>query len=269
MSDLRLRVRRIAAGCAVAVVAASGIAGAGAVPAGAITPPTCPAAAGNARLVRYTYIAALGRCPDAGGLAYWTDELDDGLPRDVMVATIAFSDEALGHLADQWFDRVLDRAPSLTERNAAIALVRADADDTLLTAQLGGSDEFFTRLTGELPVDQRDNGWLNVAFQSVLHRLIDPGGRTYFLGIMGSPSTAAGRYVSIVVMGRSAEGARQVVEEEIEEQLRRTPDAGGVDYWANWLMQPGQFSRLWLRVILLSSDEGAALAQTQPEVFSS
>ena len=44
----------------------------------------------------------------------------------------------------------------------------------------------------------------------------------------------------------------------------RGPDASGVAYWVNWLLGPGHFQtfRMWTK--FLSSNEGYALAQTQP-----
>ena len=42
---------------------------------------------------RWIYLNILNRCPDGGGAAYWTQQLDDGMGRWVFARRIDYSNE--------------------------------------------------------------------------------------------------------------------------------------------------------------------------------
>lgn len=265
------QARRLLAALTVVMLAGCGLLTLRATPAhaGELTP--CPVEGSdnatwqaNARFVRLVYLDVLERCPDKPGRNYWADQLTNGLPRDVLVATILFSDESLRRISQIWYQTLLGRAATPTELNDALALLRYDGDDTLLYAKLGASTEYFDLVADTHPVLTPDDAWVQDVFHGILDRDIDAGGQSYFRGIIGQPSTVFNRFVAAIVMGRSPEKAHLIATDLIHTILRRPADAGGVDYWANWLLQPGRFKSLWLQVILLSSDETYNQAQSEP-----
>ena len=86
----------------------------------------------------------LGRPSDPGGRAYWLGLIEAGIPRPLIVAGLYLSDEALGRRVNAYYDEILDRAPSTTERNAGITTIRSRGEREL-RARLFASDERFER----------------------------------------------------------------------------------------------------------------------------
>jgi hypothetical protein len=270
MYQTKQRLRRFVAGVGCAAVIATGTGVLTAAPAHAVEPEiVCPADAGNARFVRWIYLNILFRCPDEAGAAYWTTQLNSGLPRDVFADIVDMSDENLinNNVANFYGEGghgIVPRAATPQEITDGVASIRRYRSDGPLIAQLASSDEVFTALTAEAPANERDDAWLNVAYGSILDREPDAGGRAYFKTIMGTPSTASGRFVVAMVMEHSAENADSWVGAALSGATHRMPDPGGLAYWKGWLMGPGNWQTFRMWTLMLSSDEAYALAQTQP-----
>ncbi len=235
-----------------------------AAPAAALDSPMCPVAAGNARLVRLVYLEILDRCPDSGGLAYWTGMLDHGMSRDAFAAVMTWSEERLSDSVLTAYDDILGRAPTGAEYAQQLATLRQTGDPDLLEAVLAGSDEFYERATDGLPTDQRDGEWLERVYGGILHRDPDVAGKEYFLGVMGSPSSTLDRTFVGAVLAHSDENARRVVATAFETTFLRSVDPGGLTYWAGWLRGDGRWQTFQLFAVLLSFPEAYSLAQSQP-----
>lgn len=225
--------------------------------------PVCPAAAGNARFVRFIYLNILFRCPDAAGLTYWTDGLDDGLSRGQMAQTIDLSDENMvnNNVVPLYAD-VLGRAPSAQELQDGVASIRAHQSDARLIAHLASSDAFYATI--DPGTQDRDATWLTVAYENILDRSPDRAGQTYFLGVMGTPSTAATREKVARALELSAENDQGWTAAVFFAGLNRPPDPAGFGYWTTWLAGPGERRTFKMWTSILSSNEGYARAQTQP-----
>lgn len=272
MFQTQQRVRRFVAGVGCAAMIATGTGVLTATSATAAPAPVsetmCPAAAGNARFVRWIYQSILMRCPDAGGLTYWTAQLDNGLPRDVFAGIVDMSDENLINNNVLGFygspNGIIPRAATPQEITDGVASIRQFSSDGPLIAKLACSDEGYASITHGAPAAEGDAAWLNAAYGAILDREPDPGGRTYFTGLMGTPSTASGRFVVAMVLEHSAENADSWVGAAMGGALHRAPDAGGFAYWKGWLMGPGNWQTFRMWTLLLSSNEAYAIAQTQP-----
>lgn len=88
------------------------------------------------------YLDVLGRGSDETGRQYWLSVIESGVPRQLVVAGLYLSDEALGRRVDAYFQESLSRAPTASERVAAIDTIRADGERGL-RAEIWASDEAY------------------------------------------------------------------------------------------------------------------------------
>lgn len=227
--------------------------------------PICPSATANGRFVRQIYLQILERCPDPTAATYWTTRLGGGLARGVFAETIDVSNENMvKNNVDPAFLSAFGRLPTASERSFWVDQVRRAHGDAVLNATLSSSDEHYSHIAGANPA-AKDNTWLTEAFQNILDRPPDSGARTYFLGQLGpGASTEARRLRVALVLEFSEENAEDWVGAVYGAAFGRAPDGDGFGYWVGWLLGPGQFQtfRMWTQ--FLSSNEGYALAQTQP-----
>ena len=253
--------------CATLVLTTAGALGdaAGAAPAGPAA--MCPADAGNARFVRWTYFQILGRCPDSGGLAFWTGMLDNGLPRDQFTDMVDMSDENLvNNNVVGIYEGILGREPTAQELSFWVARIRTIKADDELIATLAASDEFFSsdQISPDgSTADQQNQSWITFAYNGILDRNPDEQGAAFFLALLGSPSTQASRFnVAFNYLERSDENTRDWVLAVYGAALVRAPDPAGGDFWVHWLASTHQTFRMW--TYFLASPESYDIAQTQP-----
>ncbi len=100
-------------------------------------------AGGNDRdWIEALYVDVLGRGADASGLAYWLGHAQSGTPRALIAAAIYQGDEALARRANAYYQEILSRTPSASERQGAIATIRRIGERGL-RAELLASDEAY------------------------------------------------------------------------------------------------------------------------------
>jgi hypothetical protein len=92
------------------------------------------------------YQDALGRTPDAAGLADFTRILAAGATRSQVAATILGSQEFQQDLVQGFYTTLLGRAADTAGLNGFLAAFHQGATDQQIVAALAGSDEFFARL---------------------------------------------------------------------------------------------------------------------------
>jgi hypothetical protein len=252
-----------------AIVAIPLATAAGAAPAKPAAPaqeaPICPSDTANGRLVRWIYLNILFRCPDEGGASYWTAQLDGGMSPWEFARRIDMSDEnVLANNVDPIVGDLLGRAPSAAESQQYAASIRDNQGDARLLALLSSSDEYYNnKVTGATP-QEKDQNWLNFAYNAILDRDPDPAGNAYFLGILGANgSTQATRHQVAIALEFSGENAEGWIGAVYGAGLHRGPDPDGFAYWKNWLLTTGfRTFRMWTG--FLTSTEAQAIAQTQP-----
>lgn len=88
------------------------------------------------------YTDVLGRAPEPAGLAYWTGRAQAGVPRPLIAAAVYGGDEALARRTIDYYQEILHRNPTGTERAAGRATIRSSGERGL-RAELLASDEAF------------------------------------------------------------------------------------------------------------------------------
>lgn len=269
----RIRTTIAAVGCSAALaIAGFGVVGAGtaaaAPAASAGTPaPICPQTTENQKFVRWIYLQILFRCPDSGGLSYWTSALDGGMPRAVFTDAIDMSTENIvdnNIIPD--YNGVLGRNPSNTEVATWLPKMRAEHSDADLIATLASSDEFWTALpacVGYTGPFAKVDCWLQQLYNNILDRDPDNVGMQFFESVLGPNPNAAQRYnVAYNYFERSAENARSWVLGGYYAAFNRPPDSGGAEFWYQWIINNNYMTfRMW--TLLLASDESYGIAQQQ------
>ncbi|WP_343053327.1 DUF4214 domain-containing protein [Sphingomonas yantingensis] len=158
----------------------------------------------NAAFVDYVYEHALRRAPDAGGKAYYTEALNNGMTRGAFVVDLSESAEHRGLTAslvakgffntDDTFQSVallydgftnrLPDAGGLTyyaERVKAGVMTLAQ-----VTAEFAGSSEFAAAIAG------KNNGQIvDYIYQNSLDRAPDAGGRAFYTDQLDKGASAA------------------------------------------------------------------------------
>jgi hypothetical protein len=160
------------------------------------------------------------------------------------------------------FQEILGRAPSATELATWSASIRTNHADAGFIATLGSSDEAYAKLTGDPTA--KDQAWLVQAYNAILDRNPDAPGRAYYSSMLGAGgSTSATRLRVATALEYSAENAADWTGAVYGAAFGRGPDAG-IGFWIGWLMGPGHWQTFRMWTHFLASDEGYALAQTQP-----
>lgn len=221
--------------------------------------------AGNARYVAWTYQKVLFRCPDPGGLHYWTTRLDNGMSRFGFVLAIDNSDEnIIGNNVVALYEGVLHRAPTAAETANWATRIRAERNDGPLFATLYGSDAFWNS-----PVIHGDtDAYIAFLYSAVLDRVgdqsvADPQGFSFFQEILGTnPTEAQRQHVALRYFEESTENARDWVWASYHSGLGRPADPAGGVFWTDWVLDNG-FRTFDMCNALEASNEAYANAQVQ------
>lgn len=139
-----------------------------------VLPERCPdqAVPGAGATVRHLYLVAVGRCPDATGLAHWTQRLAAGAPPDEVARAVVGGHEGRVALVDDAYRRLLGRpADPMARTHWAERLRRGEALSRLWAA-LGASPELARRAGGA--------GVVPALYDRVLGRPADPAGRAHW-----------------------------------------------------------------------------------------
>ena len=134
----------------------------------------------GANWVQGLYQDLLGRAPAANEVAYWVNNLNNGMSPAEVAYGFASSAEREGQRVTADYQRYLGRAPSAAEVSYWVNTFLAGTDNETVVAGFVGSQEFF-QTQGQNNV----NDWLFVAYQEILNRPPDAAGEAYWLGVLG------------------------------------------------------------------------------------
>ena len=190
---------------------------------------------GNARLfAMQQYRDFLGREGDAAGVNAWTSYLLGSGTRAAMVEGFFASGEFQNYIspvARLYFAYFL-RIPDYDGLTFWINYYRAGYAFSAISDAFAGSGEFTSRY-GALANDQ----FVDLVYQNVLGRAADTGGKAYWLGQLNGGMS---RGTMMLGFSESAEYVAAIRNEvnvtmTYVGMLRRSPDAGGFQFWTGYL----------------------------------
>lgn len=194
--------------------------------------------------VRSLYVDILGRQADTGGLAYYTSQLQSGVARADVVASIWNSNEHLGRLVDGLYAQYLHRGADAGGRAYWVArMAGGDTLDNVALAMLS-SAEYSSRFAS-------NGSFVDALYRDVLGRNADSGGRDGWIALLNSGTSRTSVANAFLT---STERVTRVIDLLYSDLLGRPADQFGMTYYRSQ-MQSGAQSTQSLALSLLASDE--------------
>jgi hypothetical protein len=179
----------------------------------------------NSAFVASVFHGLLGRNVDAGGLAFWTNQLRS-TSRQQVVAGIENSNEFVSRELQLFFKTLLGRNVDQAGLNFFGHQLQTGATVQQVKAAIMGSDEFFSHAGASIP------GFLSAVFRDTLGRGLTPTDLAFFAG---TPNTVSGRTAAALEILNSAEANNVEVTGMFDQILGRRPGAADLLFWDNQL----------------------------------
>jgi probable HAF family extracellular repeat protein len=182
--------------------------------------------------VKQIYRDLLFREVDAGGLQFWSSQIDDidqGQARSNVVLRIEQSLEYRNLETQALYWGLLRRPADPGALNASVAFLEAGGPVKQLQAMVLGSAEYFQRRGGGT-----NAGFLAALYRDTLGRAIDPGGAAFFGHAMANSTSRTA--VALAVMGSQESDAAEA-QALYRQFLRRAADPGGSGFFTNVLQR--------------------------------
>lgn len=159
----------------------------------------------NSAFVDYVYNHALHRAPDAGGSAYYTQALDNGMSRGAFVVDLSESTEHRGLTASQVADGFFNTddtyqsiallydgfANRLPDAGGLTYYAERVKSGTMTLSQV--TNDFATSPEFKNEIAGKDNGQVvDFIYENTLNRAPDPVGRAFYKDQLDHGATAAG-----------------------------------------------------------------------------
>ncbi|HVA47458.1 MAG TPA: DUF4214 domain-containing protein [Pirellulales bacterium] len=140
----------------------------------------------QAAIVDKLYQQVLGRAPDAGGLAYWTQQVGAGQPYGTVAQGIFESDERLDPIIEGYYQQFLLR-PADTAGLAYWDQVWKDSGgpEQVISGMIS-SPEFYASAAAARPDLSSNAAWVTALYQRLLNREPDSGGLQYWTNNLSS-----------------------------------------------------------------------------------
>jgi hypothetical protein len=180
----------------------------------------------NQVFVATLYEGLLNRAADAGGLNYWTGQMNSGATPAQVASGLLASTEYRGRAVGGLYQTLLGRTADLGGLNTWIGSLQSGASLDQVKAGILGSDEFFTRAGGTA------QGFLTTLYQDVLGRPLDAVGQSIW---SAAATTSAGRLQIAQQVVRSPEAQQAELSNDYQEILGRALDPVGLSYWGGAL----------------------------------
>src|SRR5262249_685638 len=202
-------------------------------------------ASASQRFVNQAYLDLLGRPADGGGLAYWSGQIDRGLPHGQLAAALVSSQESQTLQGQNLCLQLLGRPADANGLAVFVQALQQGATLDGVRASLVNSVEYFQGHGGGTVA-----GFVQALYRDVLGRDPDSGGQAFFRQAL--PNGAARFAVAAAVLS-SGEARQRLVQGAYQQLLRRPVDAAGLDFWAGALGRG--FREESLAAVLVGSDE--------------
>jgi len=166
------------------------------------------------------YQQMLGRLPDIGGLAYWTNLLNQGTSRSTIVTQIEQSQEYSALQVESLYQSMLHRNADPTGLTAFTNLLTSGGSLDQVRALIAGSQEFFqTQGSGQT------TGFLDALYADALQRSVDPTG----LAVFGQDlAQGVSRQAIAAAVFGSQEYQHDLIEGDYQTYLARQADTSGM-----------------------------------------
>ena len=181
----------------------------------------------NTVFVGSAYAVLLHRSPDAGGLSYWTGQLNSGtLTPASFVLALEASAEYIGDQVDAMYLRYLNRPADAPTRQFFVSFVQAGGAFEQVAVALVSTQEYYVLQGGT------DQGFLTGLYDEVLNHAPSTSALAAWETVLNS---GASRATVAAAFLNSQEYRTNLVQNDYMTFLLRPADAGGITFWVNAL----------------------------------
>jgi uncharacterized protein (TIGR03118 family) len=199
----------------------------------------------NARFVDRIYQDLLGRQADAGGLAFWTGQMDQGMTRAQVVSAIENTVEFQTGVVQKAYQQFLHRAADQGGLSFWVSFLQQGNTVEQMEAGLVGSAEYFQNREGGT-----NAGFLATLFQDALGRAIDMNAQNFFTQQLAG-GASLGQVAGQVFA--STDFQQNLVQGDYRLFLNRAADNAGLAFFTN-AFQQGQTDQQ-IAAAIAASDE--------------
>ena len=184
----------------------------------------------NERYVAAAFQDLLHREVDAGALAFWSTQLDQGMSAILFTNALTHSDEYFGEIIQSDYQRFLGRAADSQGLLGWTQAMRAGLTDQQLEAGFAASQEFYT-LSGGTDLD-----WVDAMYQQLLGRAADRAGESVWVQALaqGIPRAAIA-----YDFAASPEREQARVQSDYQHFLGRTASDAEIASWVDAFQHGG------------------------------
>jgi hypothetical protein len=181
-----------------------------------------PSAAFNDSYVAVLYQGLLGRPAEVGGQGYWTNLLNSGAPYTQVAKGVLGSQEYQTKQVQGLYQNLLGRAADSGGLNFWVGQEQAGTPSDQVAADILGTAEFYNHAGGTL------DGFVRTIYRDELGRDLDSVGASFFgtQVLTGTPRDV----VALEILHSTEARQRQVIN-LYRQDLGRSPEAGGQNYW--------------------------------------
>ncbi|OYV88561.1 MAG: hypothetical protein B7Z73_08310, partial [Planctomycetia bacterium 21-64-5] len=140
----------------------------------------------QAAIIEKLYQQVLGRAPDAGGLAYWTQQVDAGQPYGTVAQGIFESDERLDPIIEGYYQQFLLRPADAAGLAYWDQVWKASGGPEQVIGGMITSPEFYASAVAARPDLSANAAWVTALYERLLNREPDSGGLQYWTSNLNS-----------------------------------------------------------------------------------
>ena len=185
------------------------------------------------------YEDVLGRAPDATGLNYWSDQLDNGAPISSVAESIAHTAEYYANFVIKPdFLKLLGRQADQAGVTYWTQQMQHGLTDQQLEARLVASDEFYAKAESfDSSADADDTAiadsdhnvdWVDAVYAQLLGRSPEASAEKYWSGQLNS---GVSRERIALAIANSAENEGRLINDDYLRYLGRNVDPDGLNHW--------------------------------------
>jgi hypothetical protein len=182
----------------------------------------------NQRFVAAAFQDLLNRTADAGGLAFWSGQLDQGVSRTAVLQGIEASTEYRTVVINSYFQRFLHRNADQAGLTFFLNLLANGGPDEQVAAMVLGSAEYFQMRGGN-----SNSGFLTAMFNDLFNHPPDANAQSNFTQALAS-GAATRAQVAAIVLG-STEYQHSLIQSDFLLLLHRSADGTGLAFFTHSL----------------------------------
>ncbi|HQU42390.1 MAG TPA: DUF4214 domain-containing protein, partial [Pirellulales bacterium] len=201
----------------------------------------------EATIVTKLYNQVLNRAPDAGGLNYWTNLIQQGQSYGIIAEGIFLSDEHLDPIIETYYQQFLLRPADAAGLAYWGGIWKAAGGPEPVIAGMITSPEFFREAAAAHPDLSTNAAWITALYERLLKREPDSAGLQFWVGQLDSGAMTPTQVVN--GFEYSAENFQNLVTGFFNEYLGRGPSSSELTSYVSQFEQGATEAQIQIEII--------------------